>query len=133
MDKNASHLNFFTRFSDISQLLLLPNQTWVHLPWHSKTTLVMHRIVERENTVFVAGHHTRSSGQLVLRKPECPEGFQQRSFKGEVREVAGHVISLCTALCLVEGELTGQCQWVSNIGPQAPAGLGVVCSRSLRS
>lgn len=49
--------------------------------------------------------------QLILRKPECPEGFQQSSFKGRVREVAGYMTSLCTTwLTSCElGELTAQC------------------------
>ena len=38
------------------------------------------------SAVFIVGYHTRSAGQLVLKKPELPHGFQQSIFKGRVRE-----------------------------------------------
>ena len=47
MDKNVSHLSFFTWLSDTFQLLLLPDQTWVHLPTE--------QFVVKESTVFIAG------------------------------------------------------------------------------
>ena len=45
---------------------------------------------------------SRENGQLMLKKPEYPDGFQGRGFKGNVREGAAVCeISLCIVLRLV--------------------------------
>ena len=44
----------------------------------------------------------------MLKRPELPEGFQGRVFKGKMKErVVGCMISSCSILWLVEGEVTG--------------------------
>lgn len=45
---------------------------------------------------------SKEERQLMLRRPELPDGFQGRGFKGSMREGAAEcVISLCTVLGLV--------------------------------
>ena len=39
-----------------------------------------------ESTAFVAGHQARSSGQLVFKTPELPDGFPESIFKDQMRE-----------------------------------------------
>ena len=59
-----------------------------------------HWVVVKESAVFISGHKARSSGQLVLKTPELPDGFHQSIFKGQVREG-------CSRVC--DGEVTGWC------------------------
>ena len=40
--------------------------------------------VERDS--FITGHQGRSPGQLAIKRPEPPEGFQGKVFKDRVRE-----------------------------------------------
>ena len=61
---------------------VLPNQSWVCSPAHSKANWV----VMKESAVFIAGHQARNPGQLVLKTPKLPDGFQESIFKGQVRE-----------------------------------------------
>ena len=52
----------------------------------------------KESTVFIAGP-SKENGQLILKRPEPPDGFQERLFKDSVRErVTGCMISSCTIL-----------------------------------
>ena len=53
--------------------------TWLH----AVKPIYSHRVVVKENAVFIAGHQARSPGQLVLK---TPNGFQENIFKGQVRE-----------------------------------------------
>ena len=51
---------------------------------------------------------SKESRQLILKRPEFPQGFQGRVFKDSVRErVIGYMISLCIILWLVDGEVMG--------------------------
>ena len=51
---------------------------------------------------------SKEDGQLMLKIPELPDGFQGGIFKDSVREsITGYVISSCTILLLVDGEVTG--------------------------
>lgn len=60
----------------------------------------------------------------MLKRPTFPTEFQERGFKGKVRErVAGYVISSYTPLCLVDCEVTG----INTVDPQAPANLKTTC------
>ena len=45
----------------------------------------------KESAAFIAGHQARSPGQLLLKTPQLPDGFQQSIFKGKVREVCPRV------------------------------------------
>ena len=40
----------------------------------------------KESAAFITGRHTRSPGQLVLKKPELPDGFPGKVLKDRVRE-----------------------------------------------
>ena len=54
----------------------------------------------------------RESGATVAPKPWTPDGFQGRTSKGQVREVVAglwSVLSSCTVLWLLDGEVTGWC------------------------
>ena len=50
----------------------------------------MQCVLVKESAVIIAQHQTKSSGQLVFKMPEFPDGFQQNIFKGHVREGVGH-------------------------------------------
>ena len=74
-------------------------------------------VVVKESLVFIVRCQTRSAGQLVLKKPKLPNEFQKSMFKGRVigrGAVTGYVISLCTVLWLVDGEVTGWCHRTYN-------------------
>ena len=52
-------------------LILLLNQTWVHL------VVCWHQMVVKESASFIAGAKQGGSpGHLVVKRPELPEGFQ---------------------------------------------------------
>ena len=76
------------------------NQTWVHLPVHSKANLLAPGCGEGKYRVYCKAPNigpTKEKGQLLNKRPELPDGFQGRVFKGKVRErVAGYLISLWT-------------------------------------
>ena len=42
----------------------------------------------KESAAFIVRRQTRSPGQLMLKKPELPDGFQGGIFKGQVREAS---------------------------------------------
>ena len=58
----------------MSFLLLLSNHTWVHLPVHSKANLLTLGCGEGKYSVYCR-YQTRSTGQLMLKKPELPDGL----------------------------------------------------------
>lgn len=61
----------------------------------------------KERAVFTAGP-SREARQLVLKRPELPEGFGGQVFKDTVREgVVGGAIGSWTCSLLVGGEVTG--------------------------
>ena len=43
----------------------------------------------KESEAFIAGCQARNLGQLALKTPELPDGFQQGIFKGKVRAGGG--------------------------------------------
>ena len=53
-----------------------------------------HQVLVQENAVFIARLH-KEHGQLMLKRPEFPSGFQGRVFKGKVREAS---CSVCDQL-----------------------------------
>ena len=62
----------------------------------------------------------KKNGQLMLKRPELPDGFQGSVFKGKVRErVVGCGISSCMSFRLVGGEVAGQ--YLGNLNHQ-PSG-----------
>lgn len=65
---------------------------------------------------------SEENGPLVLKRPELPEGFQGKVFKGRLRGVRG-VTSSWTLCWLAGGEGAG----VSVHNLLAPAGLGSAC------
>ena len=66
-------------------LLALPNQTWVHLPASSKGNLLTPGCGEGRRSVYCRAP-SKESRQLVLKRPELPEGFQGKVFKDRVKE-----------------------------------------------
>lgn len=40
----------------------------------------------KESTAFVAGFQARRMGQLVLKRPQFPNGFQGRVFKDNIKD-----------------------------------------------
>ena len=77
---------------------------------HTVKPIYWHQVVVKESIGFIAGRQARSSGQLMLKTPKLPNGFQESIFKGkERRGLAGQVISSCTILWLVDGEVTWWC------------------------
>ena len=86
------------RFGDLGHHPLLANLTWVHWLMYSKANLLTPGCGEGKGSVSCRCR-ARSSGQLVLKIPELPAGFQESIFKGQVREgCQRYVISLCTIL-----------------------------------
>ena len=41
-----------------------------------------------EKAMFIAGHQAKSSGQLMLKRTNLPEGFQGKIYKDREREGA---------------------------------------------
>ena len=48
----------------------------------------------KESAAFIVRSHISRLGQLVLKKPELPDGFQESIFKGQVREGGRRVCDL---------------------------------------
>ena len=57
---------------------------WDHLEVSSFTHLLLDQL--SESTAFIARCQVRSPGQLVLKTPKLPDGFQENPLKGKVRE-----------------------------------------------
>ena len=80
---------------------MLPNQTWVCSPVLSKANLLTSGCGEGKYSVYCR-EPSKENVQLMLQRPELPDGFQGRGFKGSVREgAAGCVISLYKIFGLV--------------------------------
>ena len=74
---------------------LLPNQTWVQLPACSKVNLLTPG--RGEGRCRLIARPSREYGQLMLKRPELPDGFQGKVFKDSVKERGvGCVISSWT-------------------------------------
>ena len=67
-------------------IFMLQNQTWVRSPPRAVKPTYWHQVVVKESAMFISGRQTRSPGQLALKTPELLHGFQERIFKGQVRE-----------------------------------------------
>ena len=86
---------------------MLWDQTWVHLPTHSKAKLLTRGSDERKHSIYCRAPR-KESQQLELKRPELLDGFQGEVFKDRVREGSlGCVISLRTFFSLAGGEVTG--------------------------
>ena len=74
-------------------LKVLPNQTWVCSLECNKANLLTPGCGEGKYNLYCRAPSTEK-GQLKLKGPELPNGFQERDFKGTVRErTAGCMIS----------------------------------------
>ena len=65
------------------------NQTWVYLPSHDKASLLTPGYDEGKYRVYCKTPSVgprKENGQLLLKRPEPPNGFRRRDFKGKVRE-----------------------------------------------
>ena len=73
----------------LKQLLL--NLTWVRSPMGSKAKLLTLGCGEGRVSIYCRAP-SKENGQLVLKRPELPNGFQGRGFKGSVREGADQLM-----------------------------------------
>ena len=76
---------------------MLPNQTWVHSPVHSKSNLLTPYCGEEKCRA-----PSKESWQLVLKRPELPIGFQGNVSKDRVREGACGVCDQLVDILLVD-------------------------------
>ena len=72
---------------------------------HAVKPIYCYEVVVKESTAFIAGHQARSPGQLVVKRPWTPHGFQGKVFKDREREGSCEVCDQ-----LVDSLLTG-CWW----------------------
>ena len=70
---------------DFRMKVVLPNQTWVYLPTCSKANLLTLGCGEGKYSMYRRAP-SKESRQLVLKRPQLPEGFQRKVFKNRVRE-----------------------------------------------
>ena len=92
---------FKCRSEFIPDVIMLRSQTWTHSHTYSKVVLLTLGCSEGKFSVHCRVP-SKENGQLMLKRPELPDGFQGRGFKGSMREGAAEcVISLCTVLGLV--------------------------------
>ena len=73
---------------------MLSNQTWVHLPAHSKANLWTPACGEGKYSVYIRAPN-KESRQLVLKRPELHSGFQGKVFK---RQGEGEGCGVCDQL-----------------------------------
>ena len=64
-------------------LYLLQNQTWVHSPVCSKANLLTPGYGEGKYSAYCRAP-SKENGQLMLKRPKLPNGFQGRGFKKPV-------------------------------------------------
>ena len=62
---------------------LLPNSGL--LAWHSAKPICCHRILVKENTVFIYRAPSKENGQLMLKGPKLPVGLHARVFKDNIK------------------------------------------------
>ena len=87
---------------------MLWDQTWVHLPTHSKTNLLTLGCDGGKCSIYCRAPSKESRQLEELKRPELPDGFQGEVFKDRVREGSlGYVISVWTFFSLAGGEVTG--------------------------
>ena len=87
---------------------MLWDQTWVHLPTHSKTNLLTLGCDGGKCSIYCRAPSKESRQLEELKRPELPDGFQGEVFKDRVREGSlGCVISVWTFFSLAGGEVTG--------------------------
>ena len=60
-----------------------------------------HPVVVKQSVAFIERCQTRSPGQLMLKTPELPDGFQASIFKGKVREGNCRVCDQLMHSCLM--------------------------------
>ena len=125
----AETLTLNTIFSERQKRILgvvLLNQTWVHLPTHSKASLLTLGHGEGNYCIYCRAP-SKENGQLMLKKPKLPSGFQGRVFK--VSQCEGGVFRVRDQLmhnswigwhqgevssiirCLVSTNLGSMCLW----------------------
>ena len=80
---------------------LFLNQTWICLSDISKANVLTPGCGEGKYSIYCkvpSVGPSKENGQLMLRRPKLPNGFQGRVFKDSVRErVMGCMISSCTS------------------------------------
>ena len=87
---------------------VLPNQTWLSSPVHSKANLLTLSCSKGNHSVNCRAP-SKENGQLIFKRSELPDGFQGKSFKGNVKAGAsGHMTCSCTILGLVGIKVTLQ-------------------------
>ena len=88
-DAGTHHFIRQTRYRVTSEVIrwfvLLPKQIGSSLLTCNRANLVTPGCGEGKYSVYCKAP-SKENGQLVLKRPECPEGFQGRVFKDSVRE-----------------------------------------------
>ena len=93
---------YITVIYDWSYIVTEPNLG--PFAWNTAKASYWHWVAVTESTAFTAGS-SKANLNLMLRRPELPDGFQRRIFKDSVRES----VTVCTILWLVDGEVTEWC------------------------
>ena len=96
------------------QKTVLPNQTWVHSPAHSKANLLTPGFGEGKCSVYCRvpskeSRATRAQNTQTYLMSFSKAFLKARWGRWRGRRVTGYVISSCTSLWLVDGEVTGRC------------------------
>ena len=87
------------------------------LTWCSAKPTYWHLVVVKKSTAFITGTK-QGECAACAQNTELPRGFQGRIFKQNVKErVTGYMISWCTILWFVDGEVTGWCYRNLNYQP----------------
>ena len=95
------------------RVLLKP--TWVQSPTMKQNQSTDTRLFEEKVQQGAnCGDPIKENGQLMLKRPRLPDGFQGRTFKGNI---CGEGCSVWTFLWLVDGQVTGWCFWDLNHQP----------------
>ena len=98
-------------------LWVLPNHTWVRSPMHSKANLLTPGCGEGKCSIYCKVPDKESGTDKAQKSLNSPMGFRKGFLNARWgKGVAGCVISSCTILWFVDGEVTGQCHIIS---PQA--------------
>ena len=93
------------------------------LAHHAAKPIHWDQVVVKENTAFIAGP-SKENRQVMLERPELPDGFQGIVFKGNVW---GRAAGCMTVFWLVGGEVTGWCFQNLSHRPSVSSQSGVSC------
>ena len=96
------------------------------LAWHSAKLVYCHRILVRENTVFICRAPSKENTQLMLKGPKLPVGLHARVFKDNIRAKSCWVCDWLMTILLI-GWWQGDIPGISIIGFLASTSLESEC------